>query len=476
MPFPTIRFAAFFVVVLVLAWSVARRPLIWKLVLLGAGVSFAVAWDVRSAGILAGSLGATQWFAVRIASARSPATKRWFLWSGVAANLVALGWFKYAGFFAESLTGLLTRLGMHVDPPVIDIALPVGLSFLTFRSISYLVEVSRGTIGPGTLLDVAVWQTFFPQLVAGPIVRPSEFLPQLQVAPDRRRVDASRALWLIARGLFKKVVLASFLATALADRAFSTPGDLSSPEVLVGIYAYATQIYVDFSGYTDMAIGFALLLGIRLPENFDRPYRSASIREFWTRWHITLSRWLRDFLFTPLALRARGSRLRVYRSLILVMLLAGLWHGAAWTFVAFGAVHGVALAVERWRRDRRRAGHRPAPPDTPVRMALRRILTFQIICLGWVFFRAESLEAARRILARLFTAWGDGAPGVTPLLVLVLGAVIGAQFLPEGAAERMRTAFARAPALAQAAALASVFVVLDVFGPEGVPPFIYFRF
>jgi alginate O-acetyltransferase complex protein AlgI len=329
-------------------------------------------------------------------------------------------------------------------------------------------------ITPPRLLDLATYLSFFPKVQSGPITRASEFLPQLASPTPPAEPVAARALLLIARGLFKKVVIASFLADAITGGVFATPAAYSGVETLIAIYAYTIQIYVDFSGYTDLARGLALLLGFDLPINFDRPYAATSIQDFWTRWHVSLSRWIRDFLFRPLVLAGSRTSAATARNLLVVMLLIGLWHGAAWSFVLWGGVHGLGLVVDRLRRERRRRRGLPRPPDTAWRVAGRRFVTFHVVAFAWVLFGAGSLEQAGAILGRL-AVWGP-ATAVTPLLVLVIAAVLAVQYLPRDLGVRLEGAFARtAPAL-QAAALGAVLLVTDVLGPEGVAPFIYFRF
>ena len=475
MLFTTVTFAAFFLVVWPAAWLAAPWPRTRQLLILAASWVFYAYWDGRFVALLAATILVNHLGARALARARSrPRLQRLLLWLGVGIHLGVLGWFKYYGFFASTLTSALDRLGIDAHPPLLQVVLPVGISFFTFQAISYLIEVRRGVLEPGTLLEVATWLSFFPTLASGPITRASELLPQLRARPERR-IEANRAFWLIIRGLFKKVVLASFLASSLADGVFASPERHSGPEVLLGIYAYAAQLYVDFSGYADMAIGLALLLGLRVPPNFDAPYAALSITEFWARWHMTLSRWLRDFVFTPLALHSRATTLATCRNLVIVMLLAGLWHGAAWTFVAFGAVHGIALAVERAVRQRHRRTGRPVRPGTALRRAGRRIVTFHVVCLGWVFFRADSLEQAEDVLARLLTGWGPTTE-ITVLLVVVVAAVIAAQHLPRWLVESAASLVVRLPAAVTTAGLALALVVVDVFGPEGVAPFIYFGF
>lgn len=475
MLFPTVTFTAFFMAVWPLTWAVARWPRLRQLVLLAASVGFYAWWDWRMlwllAALVAGNHSAA-WAIHRLA--RHPAARRVALWVGVGGHLLVLGWFKYYGFFASSLTTAVDRVGVEVQPPVVQVVLPLGISFVTYQAISHLVEVHREVTGPATLLETATWLCFFPTVASGPITRASELVPQLRERPEPS-VDASRAFVLILRGLVKKLVVASYLADAVVDDVFAQPSLHPGPEVLAGIYAYAAQLYVDFSGYTDMAIGVALLLGIRLPENFDAPYRAATVTEFWNRWHMTLSRWLRDFLFMPLARRSRPTTAAAARNLVVVMLLAGLWHGAAWTFVAFGAVHGVAMALERVARERaRRRGRRPVPTG-PARV-VGVVRTFHVVCLGWVFFRADSLGGAVDVLARLGTGWGEPAPLVTALLVATIAAVVAAQLLPRRLLDGLTDVTARVPAPAVVPLAAVAIVLVDVLGPAGVAPFLYFGF
>src|SRR6266542_886130 len=308
-------------------------------------------------------------------------------------------------------------------------------------ALSYIIDVFRGDLLPARWLDLAVYLSFFPHLVAGPIVRGSELLPQIRRRRDPRRVDASRAVYLIFAGLFKKVVIASFLATAIVDPVFGAPSQHSSLEILVAIYAYAVQIYADFSGYTDIAIGIALLLGFKFPENFNSPYAARNLQDFWRRWHMTFSRWLRDYLYIPLGGNRGGDR-RTYRNIMITMVLGGLWHGAAWTFVIWGAYHGAGQVIGHWRRKRRMARGQPALLDHAWSVAWQRLITFNLVCLGWVFFRADSLHSAWVLLGRLFSAFGP-APLVTPLVLLAVAVGIGAQYLPKRVPEWVEAGLSR---------------------------------
>ena len=316
----------------------------------------------------------------------------------VAGNLGALAYFKYYDFFVSSAAQTMERLGVAWVPHIVGVALPVGISFFTFMALSYLIDIYRGDFEPVGFVDLRR----LPLLLPAPRRRadraPGELIPQIATPRDPRRVDTTRAFALIGGGLFLKVVIANYLASRIVDEVFAAPDRHSSLEVLVGIYAYAVQIFADFAGYTNIAIGVALLLGFRFPQNFNSPYAAVSIQDFWRRWHMTLSRWLRDYLYIPLGGNRKG-KARTYLNLMLTMLLGGLWHGASWTFVVWGGIHGTGLVFEHWRRDRRLALGLPEPPDTPARIWARRIVTFNVVCLAWVFFRASSFSDAGAVLA-----------------------------------------------------------------------------
>ena len=466
MLFPTAVFAVFFSIVFLLNWLLRPFAVTWKLFMLTASYVFYGWWEVRFCLLLALSTIANQVFAVLVRRARGQRAARAWLVVAVVANLGVLGWFKYYGFFVESITGALAKVGLQTSPPLLQVVLPVGISFFMFHALSYVIDVYRHDFDPVRPLDFAVYMAFFPHLVAGPIVRASELVPQIRRRPDPRAVDSALAFRLIIVGLFKKVVISSYLATAIVDPVFAVPKAHSALEVLVAVYAYAIQIYADFSGYTDIAIGCAVLLGFKFPQNFNRPYTSRSIQDFWRRWHMTLSRWLRDYVYIPLG-GNRGLPSRVRRNLMLTMLLGGLWHGAAWTFVIWGAIHGGAMGFERWWSER----HPDRPPGNPI---VQWLVTFNIVCLGWVFFRSESLGAAREMLERL-VAWGP-SPLVTPLLLAVVAASIAVQFVPAGAVRRLQTAFSDLGVVGQGTVLAGSLLVLGSLSPQGVAPFIYFQF
>jgi alginate O-acetyltransferase complex protein AlgI len=473
--FPTVEFAVFFAVVFVVSWLLRPRPTAWKLFLLGASYVFYGWWDWGFLWLLALLTIINQVFASGAHRAATARQRKAWVTVAVVADLAILGWFKYYGFFVENLSELAGRLGMSWAPPLLTVVLPIGISFIVFQAISYVVDCSRGTARPASLLDFAVYLTFFPHVLAGPLVRVNELVPQLHEPGDPRRIDSSRAFRLIVQGMFKKVVVSSYLATAIVDPVFAAPQAHSSLEVLVAVYAYAFVIYCDFSGYTDIAIGIALLLGIRFPQNFDAPYTARSLQEFWRRWHMTLSRWLRDYLYIGMGGNRYG-RLATYRNLFLTMLIGGFWHGADWTFVIWGAIHGTALVVERFRADRRRDLELPEPAATPARAVLQWLVTFNVVCLAWIFFRSSSVHVAFDMIRQLFVAWGDPSPLVTPLVLLTVAAMLASQFVPERFPAKVQLMFSRTAPVVQGVILAGCFFLIDALGPTGVPPFIYFQF
>ncbi len=498
MLFPTVAFALFFCVAFLANWLLRPRPTAWRIAMIGLSFFFYGYWDERFVALLAGSIvvnhGAARWVAAATGHRR-----RLALAGGIVANLGVLGFFKYYGFFVTSVANGLGRLGLETTPPLLDIVLPIGISFFTFQAISYLVDLSRDRIeGPLPFLNLAFYLSFFPQLVAGPIVRATDLAPQIDRRPDPRTIPAGEAFWLIAQGLVKKVVISSYLATNLVDPVFDVPGEHSRLDVLLAIYGYSVQIYADFSGYTDIAIGCALLLGFRFPQNFDSPLRALSIRDFWRRWHISLSTWLRDYVYIPLG-GNRGGRFRTARNLALTMVLGGLWHGAATTFLVWGAIHGTALVVERLvagQIARRRSHTTPAhlgspsmpvgptgtnPIDRSVERGARRwvtvvrwFVTMNVVGIAWVFFRADSVGRAWELLGRLVVGGGPSQL-VSTVAVSVIAGALAVQFAPR-AIDRLRRELGHAAPVAQMAALALALTAIDALGPDGVAPFIYFQF
>ena len=477
MLFPTTDFAIFFGIVFIGNWLFAPFPKRWRVFILVASYVFYGWWDWRFVFLLAISTVCTVAGGRLVHRARVASARRAWLIATVAAELGLLGWFKYAGWLSLNVDNVVHHLGMGDPVPLIQVTLPVGISFFTFMGLSYVIDIYRGSLEPSPWLDVAVFVAFFPHLVAGPIVRGSDLLPQIRRAQrrDPRRIALPKAAYLIFGGLFKKVVLSSYVSSQIVDPVFANPHTHSSLEVLLAIYGYAVQIYCDFSGYTDIAIGCALLLGFRFPENFNAPYTARSLQDFWRRWHMTLSLWLRDYLYIPLG-GNQGSRATMYRNIMITMVLGGLWHGAAWTFVAWGALHGIGQCTGHYRRAKR--VERGLSPQREGRgwLAWERFATFQLVCVGWVFFRATSFANAFAMFGRLFTGWTQPYPLVNFAVLLVIVVGIGSQYVPEVLPLRAQEVFSRLSVFAQGAVLAAVLLVITTLGPPGVAPFIYFRF
>jgi alginate O-acetyltransferase complex protein AlgI len=478
--FPTITFAVFFLVVYVLNWALMPRLRLWKWFIIAASYVFYGWWDWRLVFLLVAATVANQALGVQVHRALGgrrggkAAARRWVILA-VAVNLVTLGVFKYFDFFAGSLNGVLSTFHLGAPLPLLHIMLPVGISFLVFRMLTYVIDIYRGQLEPAPALDFAVYTAFFPYLLAGPIARAREFLPQLTSPRNPHAVDSSRAFVLILGGLVKKMLIADYLSTHIVNGLFASPGTYSSWETLWGIIAYSVQIYCDFSAYADIAIGISLLLGFELPANFDAPYTARTIQDFWRRWHITLSSWLRDYLYIPLGGNRKGKG-RTYANLVITFLLGGLWHGAGWTFVFWGLMHGTGLAVERARMDTRHSKGLPEPGRTPGSRALQRLWVFVFVSVAWVFFRAESMGNAFAVLWQLVAGLGHIGSAVTlPVVGLcVLGIAI--QYVPRRAIEHLEAGFSRIGWVGQGLVLALALFLIDVLGPLGPAEFLYFKF
>src|SRR5580698_6296703 len=466
MLFPTIDFAIFFAIAFTVNWLLNPYAGWWKLSMIGMSYVF-YGWVGWSYCLL---LVATTTIAfiggAAVSATTTERSRRLAMGLSCAALLGLLGWFKYYGFVSVNLDNFTHVLGLGRAIPLFQVALPIAISFYTFMALSYVIDIYRRQLEPARPLDLALYLSFFPHLLAGPIVRGNELLPQLRHRRDPMAVDYSRALWLIMAGLFKKVVISSYVSSAIVVPVFTAPAQHSALESVFAAWGYAVQIYCDFSGYTDIAIGLALLLGIRFPVNFDAPYTARTLQDFWRRWHITLSRWLRDYLYIPLGGNS-GSEAKTVRNIMITMILGGLWHGAAWTFVVWGALHGVGQGVGHVRRRSRVARGLPAVAEGPVRVWVQRFLTFQYVCLGWVFFNSSGISEAMAVLGRLFSGWGQGSPLVTPLLVLVVVGTIASQFVPTFSVDRLQGLFSRQRAVVQVGVLGFILLGVTTFGPAG---------
>ncbi len=464
MLFSELRFVVFFAVVFSVHWGL-RHHRARKAWLLLASYAFYAGWDARFLALIIASTAIDYVAGWMLARDLPPRRRRAWLAASLAGNLGILGLFKYADFFIATGAAFFSWLGLPLSARSLELVLPVGVSFYTFQSLSYTIDVFRRRL-PATRdpLDFALFVAFFPQLVAGPILRAAHFLPQLQAPRRLQQVDFRRLLVLFLVGYAKKACVADNLA-ALLDPIFAAPLGASSLSLALALPLYGAQIYCDFSGYSDMAVASAGLLGFHLPDNFRHPYLAASVTDFWRRWHVSLSQWFRDYLYLPLGGNRRG-RLRTYRNLLLVFLLCGLWHGASFTFVAWGLHHGALLVLER-RFPSLRAGAFSWP---------RWLYAQAAVALAWAWFRAPGLPAA---LGHLRGLLPTGAPqgaaaALAPAWVLLLGALVTAHFVTRRwpPAERL----ARIPWPLFAAGFgASVALVLP-WAAAGYKPFIYFQF
>jgi D-alanyl-lipoteichoic acid acyltransferase DltB (MBOAT superfamily) len=460
--------------------------------------------------------------AIWMGEAETKARKRWLLVVSLLVNLGMLAYFKYTNYALELWTNLSSG---QFEP--LDIFLPAGISFFTFQSLSYTIDVYRGQLKPlRNMLDYAFFVTFFPQMVAGPIVRAADFLPQINRAPFVTKEDFGRGFFLICTGLFKKAVISDYISVNFVERVFESPQQYTGLENLMGVYGYALQIYCDFSGYSDMAIGLALLLGFKFPINFDSPYQSSSITEFWRRWHISLSTWLRDYLYIPLGgNRASSIGTWLFPGLFLVislgaalfagvyknewgwtglwmavavvlvlpplwrrdrqalatnfnlfatMLLGGLWHGAATRFLIWGALHGLALSAERWVKE-----IIPGKPGNILRV-LGGLWTFHFVCFCWIFFRADNMDIAHAMLRQIAF---DFRPEIFPEFLKGYAPVVfwmalgfGLHLMPKTLENKAQNAVTALP-LAGKAILLTLFIALVMqVKSSDVQPFIYFQF
>lgn len=419
MNFTTPLYFFFFVFVFVLRWLLANSRYFpaWapKPLLLAASYFFYLSWNYKFGLLLLGTTSLDFFVGLQMGP-KGSSRNRFLLAVSVIGNLSVLCFFKYFGFFADSVSAFMSAIGVFLPLPVWHIVLPVGISFYTFQSLSYTIDVFRGEIPPErNFWNYALFLSFFPQLVAGPIVPARVFLPQLRVWFEWKSLEIREGIALVLVGVWKKAVLADTIA-ALPDEVFRSPASVSSGFAWIGVIAYALQIYFDFSGYTDIALGSAQLLGFRLVENFRMPYLASSFSDFWRRWHISLSSWLRDYLYIPLGGNRSGTW-NTYFNLIVTMLLGGLWHGASWNFVVWGGFHGWLLAWER-ACNFRFLSSSPAvgtPRRDSILRGVYRIFVVFSVVLVWVFFRSPSWEVTVQVFRKLFSL----APGLDPNQSLV---------------------------------------------------------
>ncbi|MCY1009621.1 hypothetical protein OV079_29455 [Nannocystis pusilla] len=550
MLFVSFDFLLFIVPVLLISWGLSHVPVMRVLFLIAASYFFYMAGPETDplqppwyfVGLLALStvldyLCSRQIWQQRAAfDSKDPRTKasaarvrNFWLGLSLVGNLGLLGYFKYTNFFLGVFSDVAHALGMSVVVPHLELLLPIGISFYTFQTLSYTIDVWRGRLTPEpNFRKFALFVVFFPQLVAGPIVRAHEFLPQLHRPPRLSAETMTRGMYRVMIGVAKKAILGDWIASQFTDAVFGAPENYTSLEILLSLYAFTLQLYADFSGYTDIAIGVALMLGFVLPENFERPYQAKNLGEFWRRWHMTLSTWLRDYVFFPLG-GSKGSPGRVYFNLWLTMFLVGMWHGASWNFILYSNIHALAMVFNRWNRLRRRgtgtaktramwvtgmlllfgavyglstavlqlgqpeslglAGFavlmflivaRLPETGTAWNTALHVLLTFHFTVLSRVFFRADDLDTSRKMIAGLlrFDAHGIREGLITPAVWTVLLFGIGYHLLtPKGLVDRETYAvFRRLPGPLIGLLLAALGLAVHLLLSSGPRANIYFQF
>jgi D-alanyl-lipoteichoic acid acyltransferase DltB (MBOAT superfamily) len=473
MLFHSVQFLAFLAATFALFWALAR----WKGprlgVLLAASVVFYAAWSPFPLLLFAAYAGVNTVAGRLLTRLTDPRARKAVVTTAVVLHLAGLCTFKYLDLFLRTGRQLAAWAGLPVAPhEALGLLLPVGLSFVAFQAISYVVDVYRNEADgrhsyPKQLLHVL----FFPHLVAGPIVRAQDLLEQFDRPPRLTPEDGSRALFRIALGVGKKLLVADVLSVGLVDPVFTTPQGFSSAECALAVVAYSLQLYFDFSAYSDIAIGAAALFGFHFPENFHKPYHARNLFEFWNRWHVSLSTWLRDYLYRPLG-GNRTTRLKVLRNVLVVMMLGGLWHGADWKFAVWGTLHGLLLCLTRlwwWWRGK------PSEEAHWARTALGIATTFTLVCLSRIVFRAQDLTAAGVMAQQLLKGtWGVGS--VQGAAWAGLAAATLAYALPRSAFDGALALFQRVPVPVRAAALVGLGLVIRQVARFEVQPYIYFQF
>lgn len=461
MPFPTPVFFIFFLIVFAGSWLLRPWRAPWKLFLLGASYVFYASWDPRFLLVLLNAtLGA--WGAGAAIARLNGRPKKLILALAVIGNVGMLAGLKYYDFFRESLASLLHTLGLPGAMPTLLILLPVGLSFYLLRATAYVVDIYRGKTTAASPVDCALYIAFFPQLLSGPITRPETFITQLK---SKATVENPHEhIGRIVQGLFKKIVLSSFLTIQATDPVFGLPDKYGAASIAFAVLAYTLVIYLDFSGYSDMAIGTAGLLGFSSPENFNLPYAACSLQEFWRRWHISFSDWLRDYVYIPLGGNRKG-RFRKHLNALATMLISGLWHGVGGTYMLWGLLHGVGLAV----------GVGAKKTAGAAGSALGWCITILFVSVTWIFFRAESVAAGLGLLRGL-AEFRPGEEIITPLLFFVAACGIAYCAFENHLLRLFVKTQERLPLALQGAVIAALVIAIVEAGPDIVPPFIYFQF
>lgn len=473
MSFQSFHFLIYFLALLILIRGPFRqRADASKTLLLVASYYFYMCWDWRFAGLIMLITVINFVTGPRVAAAQDERSRKRWLAASIVPSLLILAYFKYANFFIDSFNDLLAQLGVTASVPMLEVLLPVGISFYTFQSISYTLDIYRKKVAPvSSFRDFALFVVFFPQLVAGPIVRASHFLPQMSGHHEEAPKPVETGIALMIRGLIKKVVFADVLGTHLVDPAFSNPSAYSPWFLLIGIYAYSFQVYMDFSGYTDIARGAARALGYELPINFNRPYKATSISNFWQRWHISMSSFFRDYLFFSLGGSKQGN---VYFNLMVTFVAIGVWHGAGWNFVAYGFCHAGFVCFERWQRNRRAQQGLPEPEYAGMRWVTRVFWILTLVSVTRLLFRGGSIEGAIQY-AEAMTRFSNTNTPIDWVGYAALLLCIALHYTPDHWTYNWKTVFTRLPSLAQAAVITTTMMLVIAIS-TGQAPFIYFQF
>jgi len=472
MLFPTFSFFAFFSIVLILNWFLKRKPFLWRIFLLLVSYFFYATWDLRFL-VLIFIVSLSNYFsAFFIDSSANKIGKRIWLTLAVGIDILILAFFKYFNFFQEEANILLNKIGFSHNLLFLHVILPIGLSFYILRAISYNIDVfHKKTPLEKSFLDLAIYISFFPQLLSGPILRAQDFLVQLKDGGAKTIENLEENFTLILIGLFKKIVIASYLTVNIVDDVFAVPQNHSQLAVLLAVYAFAIVIYCDFSGYSDMAVGLAGLMGFKSPVNFASPYLAVDFQDFWRRWHITLSNWFRDYVYIPLGGNRKG-RARIYLNLMITMFISGLWHGNGIQFIVWGLFHGLGLAFSRIKAEVIAQGKNQF---ARLEKILSWFITLNAVCFLWIFFRAQSLQNAFDIIKQLFN-WQSVSESINVYVVgLIFLSFLGFIF-GQKIKELLVSIQKRLPLVLQAVFLAIVVILIVKLGPDIVPPFIYFKF
>jgi len=464
----TPAYFTFLIAVFFVYWLVSRFRFAGLAVIVFANYFFYARWDLVYLALIPAASTCDFFIGQALAATERAAIRRLLVTLSIVLNIGLIASVKYMPFLLDSYAHW-TSTQARTWPWV----LPLCLSFYAFQSLTYTIDIYRRDAKPTTsYLAYLASVSFFPTTLAGPITRISTLLPQWSKRELLSAQDGGKAFFLIGLGLLKKFLIADYLAETLINRVFDLPKLYSGTEVLMGVYGYALQLYYDFSGYTDIAIGSALLLGIKLPINFNRPYAAQNIADFWRRWHISFSNWLRDYLYFSLpGLRSRW-KIFTYANLILTMAIGGLWHGASWTFLAWGLWHGTGLAAQRWWQVLR--GNPKPSPHWGIRI-LKGVVTFHFVLLGWIFFRSPSLATARDVFAQI-TSGTVSFANIAPGFWVVMAIAACAHYLPKGWYDRSLKLYSESPFYAQAGAMALLLVAIQYVGATGAVPFIYNRF